>query len=193
MKRFTLTQSEFDFSPLEETDVRPFVVFFGNRYAIDGSEVMSVDEANDYVDNLPAEERQYVYPFYVLVHGITRVRLTDFNDKWDSGLGGFVYADPDFRSNLAANADIYKEVEYCVKQMDAYTMGDVWEIYDAENKESYGPFYGKEEAEKELAYLEENNDTECKIENKTYTKEEIINILANRFDGIELVSLAGMF
>lgn len=170
MERFNLISSELCDDPRTFDEFYPTFLVASRRY----SHIGKVIDA-DFFEELPEEEKDYIFPLYVLEHGIVHISMSSFHDKWDSGQIGWVYADPTFRTNVDKPEEACREA---VKEMDAWLSGDVWEIEDKAEGEYYGPIYGYDNALAELndmARLHGNTYDPEPV--KLYTRDEVLALL----------------
>ena len=96
-----------------------------------------------------------VVPVYMYSHSGIRLRTSSFNDRWDSGQLGYIYAtkeeiDKEFGGDKAKAEECLKRT---IRTWDQYVSGDVWYISiedkDGEIVDSVGGVYGHKYAEEE--------------------------------------------
>lgn len=110
-----------------------------------------------------------ILPLYLLDHSGITMKTTSFNDKWDSGQVGFIYASKEkIRKEYSVKRISKKLIEKVTKLLinevaiyDQYLTGDVYrfEVKDNEGNivDSCAGFYGSDFATNGIA---ENLDTE---------------------------------
>ena len=74
-----------------------------------------------------------ILPLYLVDHGVQRMKTEPFNNPWDSGQVGFIYATGEELSNSDRDGEEIRErLKSIVDEYDIYLTGDVWkyELYD---------------------------------------------------------------
>lgn len=114
------------------------------------------DSGKEAIDALKERGAVVILPVYVFSHSGIRVSVKDFNDRWDSGQAGYIYAtSDDIKKEYGAdNAENRKKAEGVLKgeieTLDQYASGDVYgyKTYDHEGNEvdSVWGYYGDKDA-----------------------------------------------
>jgi hypothetical protein len=187
-----IEQDDCDESPREWDNLGKMVCFhkrynLGDKTDLKNSMFNSWDELEDYLVKgttgkdhdemlyLAEKDRALVIlPLYLYDHSGLRMSVGSFNDRWDSGQVGFIYAT---REDILKcymvkkiSKSILKKVEVCleseVKTYDQYLSGDVYhfliEDKDGEQVDSCGGYYGYKECL-----------TEAQLQVDWYVKKEI--------------------
>jgi hypothetical protein len=163
MLKLEIVQDEDPQSPRVEMDNLGTIVCFHRKYKLgDKTDLPSTafdgwaDMKAHLIEQLEAE---VVLPLYLLDHSGLSLSTSDFNDKWDSGQVGFIYAtraailSQYFRKRitdrLRARVKLALQAEVAVYAQ--YLEGDVWGFMvkdeDGEVVDSCWGFYGRQEAE----------------------------------------------
>jgi len=110
-------------NPRTESDNLGHMVYWHRKYNIgdiDGSK--KYNSPREFLDSLP--KGSVVLPMFLMDHSNLALRTTPFNDPWDSGQVGHIYATPD---------EIRKE--YGVRHITRKTIETVKNVLKAEIKE----------------------------------------------------------
>lgn len=165
-----LTYDECPESPRTSWDNLGKMVCFHKRYNLGDSNNLTSDsfnsweELHDYLINY--HDAIVILPIYMLDHSGITISVNSFNDRWDSGQVGFIYANrEDIKKEFIVKYITKKTINQVKKILlaeidvyDKYLRGECYiiarEIYD-ENKvnlnyDSYSGFCGYENALKEL-------------------------------------------
>lgn len=144
------------------------------RYSLgDTKEKFNFDDYNgwDEVKQALIKEKNVavILPLYLLDHSGITMKTTFFNDKWDSGQVGFIYASKEkIRKEYSVKRISKKLIEKVTKLLineveiyDQYLTGDVYRFEVKDNKgeiiDSCAGFYGSDFATNGIA---ENLDTD---------------------------------
>ena len=76
------------------------------------------------------EEKFYNFPLYMYDHSNLAFSLTSFNDKWDSGLLGYIFIDKEWANRNLSNVEEY--VQDCIKTQNYLELGAVYYFKDEE-------------------------------------------------------------
>lgn len=118
---------------------------------------------DDFKNHLIKEhDARVILPMYMYEHSGIALSTTPFNCRWDSGQIGFIFASAkDIRENFgvkkitkAIEQKVIEQIEFEVKEYDAYVSGDVWDIELFLDDDEIGmgicTLYGFDELQKEI-------------------------------------------
>lgn len=78
-------------------------------------------------------ESYYIIKVYVCMHGLVRLSLSPYSDKWDSGIGGFLL----IREKDFSCEDALSRSSLFIESLELYMNGNVFlvDVFDAYNQE----------------------------------------------------------
>ena len=162
MRKLTLKieQDSEPFSPRDFDNLGVMICFHG-RYELGDKHSLSIQEAKDLMAKMYDERNGVCLPIYLLDHSglsISTSNAYPFNDRWDAGKVGFIYADKEsIRKNFSIKAVSQKRLEQVrqtllseVKTYNQYLTGDVYGYVlkdeTGEVIDSCSGYYGEAEA-----------------------------------------------
>jgi len=163
MLKLRIVQDEDPIDVRKEYDHLGKMLCLHGRYRLgDATELKSEDfnswkEVKEYL--IKVEQAEVILPLYLLDHSGISMSTSDFNDRWDSGQIGFIYATREAilkeygrkRVTEVLRKRVRLVLEAEVAEYDQYLQGDVWgyviEDDNGEHVDSCWGFYGRENAE----------------------------------------------
>jgi hypothetical protein len=127
----------------------------GDKHDLQRSDFSSWDEMEEHLRT--ALGAVAILPVYLMDHGGVSMRTTSFNDRWDSGQVGFIWASKESIQKMCGDEspdpkELNEVLQHEVAVYDSYLRGDVWGyiIYRGNMRlQSCAGFYSREDAENE--------------------------------------------
>lgn len=75
----------------------------------------------------------YIITVYAYMHGLVRLSLSPYSDKWDSGIGGFLL----IREKDYSCEEVLSRANFFIESLELYMNGNVFlvDIFDKDNQE----------------------------------------------------------
>jgi hypothetical protein len=142
------------------------------------------DHQSDDAEMFRVRRMKHARPLYLYDHSGITISLTPFNDQWDSGQVGFIYATTKtLRKNLGYNytdAQVQAAMESEVKTYDQWLRGEVYCYYisrDGVSRDSccgfYGDDYTMDEARAAVDYMAGEDRKQHQEQVKTYIRHHV--------------------
>lgn len=140
-------------NPFLENDGMPDIIGFHRRYDFNTRKEDKGTSPDDFLQE--SKDKGYVIrPLYMLDHSGLAFSTSDFNDKWDSGLFGFIFWTPENLKLIGLDESTLKEgetresmlkaeLDLSVKALNDYVQGNVWGFVVEDDKgEPFDSCYG---------------------------------------------------
>jgi len=142
-KRLTISYDDFDDNPRDFAENLGTMACFHRRYEIGDPTHRNEDplEFQDWVTT--SKEIAKYYPIYLYDHSGLTISTQPFNDRWDSGLLGYIYVTKErvrkeygVKKISSKLLDKVSEILLAeIEEMDCYLRGEVYCVCTEENEE----------------------------------------------------------